>query len=124
MERAQEKGNGTKEEKAHMNEQQTTEITRREEAQAHAGQIVADSGERGKPRRMPRMVSVRLNGDLYRQLRAVAQQRNTTVSDLLREGAELVVEDARASIRPQMSFTVSGAQEWTSTGLERELAAH
>ena len=122
MERAQEKGNGTKEEKAHMNEQQTTEITRRKEAQAHAGQIVAGSGERGKPRRMPRMVSVLLNGDLYRQLRAVAQQRNTTVSDLLREGAELVVEDTHASIRPRMSFTVSGAQEWASTGLEKELA--
>lgn len=107
-----------------MNEQRASEITRREEAQAHAGQIVAGSGERGKPRRMPRMVSVRLDGELLRQLRIVAQQRNTTVSDLLREGAELIIEDAYASAQPRTSFTVSGAKEWLPTTTERELAAH
>lgn len=108
-----------------MNEQRASEITRREEAQAHAGQIVAGSGERGKPRRMPRMVSARLDGELLRQLRIVAQQRNTTVSDLLREGAELIIEDARASAQPQRAnFTVSGAKEWLPTATEREPVVH
>jgi len=73
-----------------------SEIARREEAQAHAGEIVPGSGERGKPRRMARMMSVRLEGELIGQLREVARQRNTTVSELLREGAELVVQDAYA----------------------------
>ena len=77
-----------------MSEQRASEIARREEAQAHAGEVVAGSGKRGKPRRMPRMVSVRLDGELVAELRAVARQRNTTISDLLREGAELIVQDA------------------------------
>ncbi len=79
-----------------MSEQRANEIARREEAQAHAGEIVAGSGERGKPRRMARMVSARLDGELIRKLRIAAQQRNTTLSDLLREGAELIVQDAYA----------------------------
>jgi uncharacterized protein (DUF4415 family) len=124
MGRTQKEQNGAKEEEARMNEQRAREITRREEAQAHAGQIVAGSGERGKPRRMPRMVSVRLDGELLRQLRIVAQQRNTTVSNLLREGAELIIEDTYASAQPRTSFTVSGAKEWLPTTTERELAAH
>ncbi|MBA3617453.1 MAG: hypothetical protein H0W52_15255 [Rubrobacteraceae bacterium] len=73
-----------------------SEIARREEALAHAGEIVPGSGARGNPRRMARMMSVRLDGGLIGQLREVAQRRNTTVSDLLREGAELVVQDAYA----------------------------
>ncbi len=79
-----------------MSEQRASEIVRREEAQAHAGEIVAGSGEHGKPRRMARMVSARLDWELIRKLRIVAQQRNTTLSDLLREGAELIVQDAYA----------------------------
>lgn len=91
MGRTQKGEAGAEEETANM-----SEITRREEAQAHAGEIVPGSGERGKPRRMARMMSVRLDGELIGQLREVAQQRNTTVSDLLRKGAELVVQDAYA----------------------------
>lgn len=107
-----------------MNEHRASEIARRKEAQAHAGQIVAGSGERGKPRRMPRMVSARLDGELLRELRLVAQQRNTTVSDLLREGAELIIEDAYARAQPRTNFKVSGAKEWLPTATERELATH
>jgi hypothetical protein len=107
-----------------MNEQRASEIARREKAQAHAGEIVAGSGKRGKPRRMPRMVSARLDGELLRELRLVAQQRNTTVSDLLREGAELIIEDAYAKAQPQTNFKVSGAKEWLPTTTERELATH
>jgi hypothetical protein len=89
------KGADGAEEETTMSENES-EITRREEALAHAGEVVPGSGVRGKPRRMARMMSVRLEGRLIGQLREVAQQRNTTVSDLLREGAELVVQDAYA----------------------------
>ena len=91
MGRTQKGEDGAEEETDNM-----SEIDRREEAQAHAGQIMPGSGKRGKPRRMARIVSVRLDGELIGQLREVAQQRNTTVSDLLREGAELIVQDAYA----------------------------
>ena len=107
-----------------MSEQRASEIARREEAQAHAGQIVTGSGERGKPRRMPRMVSARLNGELYGQLQAVAQQRNTTVSDLLREGALQIIKDAYADAQPRTDFTVWGAKTWLHTAAEKEFAAH
>lgn len=79
-----------------MNEQRKSEIARREEAHAHAGDIVAGSGRRGKPRRMAQMVSVRLDGELVAELRTIAQERNTTISDLLREGAALIVQGAYA----------------------------
>src|SRR5829696_9420901 len=89
------KGEDGAEEEATMSENKS-EITRREEALAHAGEVVPGSGVRGNPRRMARMMSVRLDGRLIGQLREVAQRRNTTVSELLREGAELVVQDAYA----------------------------
>jgi hypothetical protein len=79
-----------------MSEQRASEIARRKEAQEHAGEIIAGSGKQGKSRRMPRMVSARLDGELVAELRAVARQRSTTISDLLREGAELIVQDAYA----------------------------
>jgi hypothetical protein len=103
---------GAKEEAAYMSEKETSEIARREEAQAHAGEIVAGSGERGKPRRMARMVSARLDRELIEELRFVAQQRNTTLSDLLREGAELIVQDAYADA-VTVKVTKSEGAGWT-----------
>ncbi len=92
-------------------ERHDNEIARREKAQAHAGEVVPGSGRRGKPRRMAQMVSVRLDGELVSRLRAIAEQRGLTLSDLLREGAELMVQDAYTSAQPRISFTISGAQE-------------
>ncbi len=94
-----------------MNDQRKSEVVRREEAQAHAGEIVAGSGSLGTPRLMSQMVSVRLDGELIGKLRVVAEERNATLSDLLREGGELIVEDAYANVRPRVSFTISGAKE-------------
>lgn len=68
------------------------EVDMRETAQVHAGEIVPGSGSRGTPRRMAHMASVRLDGELISRLRFIARQRGVTVSDLLREGAELVAE--------------------------------
>ena len=105
-------GDRTKGKGAQMSEERhNNEIARREKAQAHAGEVISGSGERGSPRRIAQMVSVRLDGGLVSALRTIAEQRGVTLSDLLREGAELIVQDAYASAQPRMSFKISGAQE-------------
>lgn len=106
--------------------QRDNEIARREKAQAHAGEVIAGSGTRGAPAklRMAQMVSVRLDGELVSRLKTVAKQRNVTLSELLREGADLIVEDAYASARPRTSFTISGAKEALPTMAGRTLAAN
>jgi hypothetical protein len=92
-------------------ERHENEATRREKALAHAGEVVSESGSRGTPRRMSQMISVRLDGELVASLRTVAQQRGLTLSDLLREGAELIVQHAYEEARPKISVTISGAHE-------------
>ena len=103
---------GTRGKEAKMSEERReSEIARRERAQAHAGEVVSGSGKRGNPRRMGQMVSVRLDGELVSRLRFIAEQRGVTVSDLLREGAELVVQKTYAAARPRISYTISGTDE-------------
>src|SRR5215216_535358 len=93
-------GTRGKEEKM-SEERRENEIARRERAQAHAGEVVSGSGKRGKPRRMAQMVSVRLDGELVSRLRTIAEQRGVTVSDLLREGAQLILDNAYANAQPR-----------------------
>jgi predicted DNA-binding protein len=90
---------------------QNEEIRMREKAQAHAGEVNEGAGSRGTPRRMAQMVSVRLSGSLIRRLRTLARRKGVTLSDLLREGAELVlerqhIEETRTYIR-----SIEGASE-------------
>ena len=92
-------------------ERRENEEIRQEKLEAGAGKIVPGSGRRGTPRRMAQMVSVRLDGELVGQLRVVARERNVTLSELLREGAELIVRDAYAAAQPRSNFTISGAME-------------
>ncbi len=87
------------------------EIRTREDAQARAGEVVEGAGSLGTPRRMPQMVSVRLNGRLIRRLRALARQRGVTLSDLLREGAEMVLEDERILQTRTYITAIEGASE-------------
>jgi hypothetical protein len=102
-------------------EKRDSEAARRERAQTNAGQVVPGSGKRGKPRRMAQMVSVRLDGELVSRLRTIAYQRGVTVSDLLREGAEQVVQDTYAAAKPRVSYTVSGADEAIPTAVDHKL---
>ena len=112
---------GTKGKEATLSkERRDGEAARREKAQAHAGKVVPGSGKRGKPRRMAQMVSVRLDGELISRLRTIAHQRGVTVSDLLREGAEQVVQDTYAAARPRISYTVSGADETIPTAVDHK----
>lgn len=88
------------------------EVRLREKDRAQAGQVVEGAGSRGAPRKMSHMISTRLDGSLIRQLRAIAQQRGVTVSDLLREGARCVVQDTYESAQPRMtSYRVRGAED-------------
>jgi hypothetical protein len=106
-------------------ERREREIARREKAQAHAGEVVAGSGRRGKPRRMAQMVSVRLDGEIVSRLRTIAEERGVSVSDLLREGAQLILGNAYASAQPRASFRIEGAQEALPTAAgDRAYAAH
>lgn len=103
------------------------EVRTREEAQAHAGEIVEGSGTRGSPRRLPQMVSVRLDAQLVVALRTLARQRGVTMSDLLREGAECVLEGEHVEETRTYITTVSGASEPLRTRSgpeERAFALH
>lgn len=98
------------------------EIRMREEAQAHAGEVIEGAGSRGTPRRMASMVSVRLSGNLIRRLRTLAMQRGVTLSDLLREGAELVLENHRAEETRAYITTIEGATEQRTVSRPEERA--
>ena len=87
------------------------EVRMREEAQTHAGEIVEGSGSRGTPRRMAQMTSVRLDGSLLRRLRTLARERGVTLSDLLREGAVLVLEDQHTEETRTYIRAIEGATE-------------
>lgn len=106
------------EEEKMSEERRESEIARRERAQAHAGEVIPGSGRRGKPRRMAQMISVRLDRELVSRLRTIAHQRGVTVSDLLREGAEQVVQNTYAAARPRIRYTVSGADEAIPTAID------
>ena len=113
------------EEQKMSEEQREDEEIRQEKIEAGVGKIVPGAGRRGTPRRMDQMVSVRLDGNLIAKLKTVARRRGLTLSELVREGAELIVVDEYASAQPRTSFTISGAQQATyETMSERALAAH
>jgi predicted DNA-binding ribbon-helix-helix protein len=87
--------------------------------------IVEGSGRVVAPRRLGHMVSLRLEPGLASALRELADRRGTTVSELLREGAALLVENERAPSRSTFSYVVFGAASvvgWTGSrrGLELE----
>lgn len=105
-------------------EQRENEEIRQEKIEAGVGKIVPGAGRRGTPRRMSQMVSVRLDGELINGLKVVARQRGLTLSDLLREGAELIVQDSYTSAQPRTSFTVSGAKEALPTMAGRAFATN
>lgn len=67
------------------------EQKRREHAQAHRGDVIPDSGTPLESRCMYQVVTVGFEPDVLISLREIAHQRGVTVSDLLREGAALVI---------------------------------
>ncbi len=79
-----------------MNEKQRlSEQTRREAAQAAAGSGVELGAREVPARSMKQMLSVRFEPELLHELRRLARDREVSVSDLLREAAMRLLEEAR-----------------------------
>lgn len=71
--------------------------------------IVEGSGQVVAPRRLGHMVSLRLEPELAAALRKLADRRGKTVSELLREGAAVLLENEQASTSSIYSYVVFGA---------------
>jgi Ribbon-helix-helix protein, copG family len=84
-----------------------SEIERRDLANAHRGEVVPGSGTPVAGRRLGQVVSVRLEPDTIAALRGIANRRGMTVSDLLREGAGLVLATDRQAGTVRVSFHVN-----------------
>ena len=109
------------------------ERERREKAQSERGEAEPMSGQSIQPRSLDQMVSVRLNPDLARDLRSIADARNTTLSAVVREAAMMYVSTQALSSVFYWSVNQStllpasqGVQFWTtgspSRGNVREVA--
>lgn len=78
-------------------ERRESEVERRELARKHRGEVVADSGSPIEPRRMPVMVSVRLEAELVGELRRIATERGASMSEVLRDSVRLYVRATRSA---------------------------
>jgi hypothetical protein len=98
-----------------------SEQERRELANAHRGELADESGEAIEPRTFGQVVSIRLEADTVAALRDVANRRGVTLSDLLREGASMVLIAAE-QVRPIMglSFEVVQINQQPSSGSSSE----
>jgi uncharacterized protein (DUF4415 family) len=90
----------------------------RGQAYGHRDQVVEGSGEVMEPARLSQMVSLRLDGDVIGALRDLANRRQTTVSELLRQGASLVLAHDAAPTQTLLVFDVK-----TETGSPPALMA-
>lgn len=72
-----------------------SELARREAAQQEAGQVDVSPVGAVRPRKIRQVFSVRLEPELIRELREVAQQRGVSISDVVREAAVTLVEENR-----------------------------
>jgi hypothetical protein len=71
--------------------------------------IIEGSGQPVPPRRLGHMVSLRLEPELAERLREVAHRRGVSLSELLREGAALLLMSERSRPRATYHYVVSGA---------------
>jgi hypothetical protein len=79
-----------------MSSEREAEIEARRRADEARGQVVEGSGERIAGRRLPEVVSLRLDGDLLSALRAYASDRNLSLSDVIRSAAVRFLEEQAA----------------------------
>ena len=78
-----------------MGNRREDEIRRREAAQASTAEV-EEGGYEVAGRSIKQMVSVRLEAQLLKELREVAEQQDVSVSDLLRQAAVELLEHWRA----------------------------
>jgi hypothetical protein len=68
-----------------------SERERRELANAHRGEVVPESAVPVQPQQLDQVVSLRLDPNTITTLREIANRRGMTMSDLLRQGAGMVI---------------------------------
>lgn len=90
-------------------ERRADEMRRRELAHRHRGEVVEGSGVPIEPRRLDQMVSLRLDPEVLRDLREIAEARNATVSAVLREAAAHYVAYADAVKEIRLSVLYGAA---------------
>jgi hypothetical protein len=76
------------------NDRREDEKRRREAAQASVGEV-QPGGHEVVGRSLKQMVSVRLEAQLLKELRELAEQRGESISDLLRQAAVELIERSR-----------------------------
>lgn len=102
-----------------------SERERRELAEAHRDDAPLETVGPVEPRRLGQMVSLRFEPDILARLREIANSRGSTVSDLLREGAALVIASneqamqiTRISLNVEVQPTETRARLWGASAGE------
>ena len=93
-----------------MNDHNNTERELRDLAFQHLNELILDDAEPMEPARLSQMVSLRLDSDVVAALRDLANKRGTTVSELLREGAGLILERENTRSEVQFAYKVVVSQ--------------
>jgi predicted DNA-binding ribbon-helix-helix protein len=103
-----------------MVERDMSERERRELANRHRGEVVPDSGTPVEGRRLAQVVSLRFEPEILATLRDIANRRGMTVSDLLREGADVIIAADRRAVDvtglSMLRVTVTPARTTTHLG--------
>jgi hypothetical protein len=78
-------------------DQRGTERARRDLAQGQRGSVVEGSGRPVEGRKVPQMVSLRVDPDVLAELRGLAEASGLSVSDLLRQAAGQLLAASKQS---------------------------
>lgn len=85
-----------------------SEQERREAAYANRGEVIPSSAISIEGRRLDQVVSMRFEPEILASLREIAQRKGVTLSDLLREGAGMVIARERECVQiSHMTMNVS-----------------
>lgn len=93
-----------------MNDHHHREQELRDLAYRHRNEMIPDAAEPMEAARLSQMVSVRLDSEILSALRDLANERGSTVSDLLREGAGLILERETSRIEFEFAYKVFVSQ--------------
>lgn len=105
-----------------MSAEREAEIEARRSADEARGEIVEGSGERIAARRLPQVISLRLDGELLSALRAYASDKNLSLSDVMRSAAVRFLEEQATvpvlvQLRPVAQPSSSSYnQDWEKSG--------
>jgi hypothetical protein len=87
-----------------MSDKQSSERERRDQANAARGDLVEGVPEEVVPRKVSQMLSLRLDGATVTALRALADQRGVTVSDLVRDAVALLLSAETTSATSYVTY--------------------